>query len=192
MRRVFRHVRRSPWLGCFGILVILLLAGFVTFKVYERGLEMKRIPRLLTVTGKIYEAEKAWGFGPGGNETGVSVYRLGDADAQRLTSIDATLLNDASIRAAVGRAGRDYGEWRRTPIARRRWGKSNFSEESQQPLRISEYLNHYGFGIPLDPAAEEMIDRTISAPGAFYAYGRGGSLIVIAPSVRRVIFAYAG
>jgi hypothetical protein len=74
------------------------------------------------------------------------------------------------------------GSWRQNPL----------SADKHIPLSIRNFLEIYGFAIPLDPAMEKFANRVIWSKGAYYAYGRGGSLIVVAPREKVIIFAYAG
>ncbi len=185
---------RHGCLGCFGLFMALFVAGYVALKVYEHRFEQYLFPARIEVTSTIYRVEENWGFGPGGNETGVIVYGLDEATSKRLQQTGRSLVDDRSIRAAVGGANRDYYEWKQTPIdgSERQWSSNDPSHGSTDSSLILRYLNRYGFGVAVAPSMASEIDDTLSNTGAYYAYGRGGSLIVIAPKKRQLIFAYAG
>jgi len=57
--------------------------------------------------------------------------------------------------------------------------------------RLHNYLNQYGFGIPVDPAIMADIDHALIEAGNHYAYTRAGVLLVM-PKAKRVVFAFAG
>jgi hypothetical protein len=180
-------------------LVVVVAAAFILFKAYEHDFKMGFIPSGLTVTATIYENEKTWGFGPGGNETGLRVYELSSDSAQLLIAASNALQNDSAIRGLMGRANAprsDYFEWRRTPVDPMtntlKWGQEPTRGPEQKTPRLQDYLNVYGFGIPIDAEVERSFDSVIQAPGAFYAYGAGGAVIVVSPETRRVFIAYAG
>lgn len=185
--------------GLLIALAVLVAAAFIWFKISEHRFKMGFIPTGLTVTATIYESEESWGFAPGGNETGVRVYELSTDSAQRLIAASDALHDDSAIRGLMGRASaprRDYYWWRRTPVDPRttanEWGQRSNHGQERHPPRLQEYLDVYGFGIPIDTEIERLFDNVIQTPGAFYAYGRGGAVIVVSPQTRRVFIAYAG
>lgn len=73
-------------LGCLGVLVLLIAGGYGAFKLYEHNFRVAHAPAELEVTGINYAEEEAWGFGPGGNETGVIVYGLSESIAQKIAT----------------------------------------------------------------------------------------------------------
>lgn len=180
-------------------LVVVVAVAFIWFKTYEYRFKMGFIPSGLTVMATIYESEEIWGFGPGGNETGMRVYELSTDSARRLIAASNALQDDSAIRGLMGRANapqNDYDEWRRTPVdpltTALEWGQRSNRGQERHPPRLREYLDVYGFGIPIDAEVERSFDNVIQTPGAFYAYGGGGAVIVVSPQTRRVFIAYAG
>ncbi len=134
----------------------------------------------------LYAASEAWGFGPGGNETGVILYELPREVAD-------------SIRTARGvvdppGSGTDLS-WKATPLKEpREWieGEGALPQTGPVPMpRLHNYLNQYGFGIPVDTEVSSEIDRALSESGNFFAYTRTGVLLVM-PRTRRLAFVYAG
>lgn len=192
---------KSPFTsGCGGCLTVLacgLIAIWIGLEFLRFQNERARIPENLSIEHKIYGEEESFGFGgPGDAETGLALYRLSNRDAERLAAISTELTDDASIREAVGRRPKrhDYGTWHPTPfdpaIAGYPWDRSEFPAGS---FDMEEFLWREGaFGIKVEPAVGREVNRIINAPGAYYASGRGSSLIVVAPDHELIIFAYAG
>lgn len=181
--------------GCLVVVVVIVAALWIAWEVYSYRAEMARIPQNLSIEYTVYENEEAWGFGPGGNETGLTLYRLNGEDAARLLKLAHGPSESELIRAVMGRRPdrRDYGTWRPTPIDPSAedflWDREHIKGN---PARIADFLGHYGFTIEVDPKIAAGVDRIINAPGAYYAPGRGGTLIIVAPREKLVIFAYAG
>jgi len=168
----------------------------MTWVVYACRFEMARIPGNLSVEHTVYRSERNWGFGPGGNETGLTLYRLAGKDAERLVKLAPGLTTDARIRAAMGRwrQGGDYGRWHPTPIDPST--ADEFARDDKllpgNHVKIDDFLERYGHSIVVDAKIANDVDRIINAPGAYYAPGPGSSLIVVAPREELVIFACAG
>ncbi|WP_144037049.1 hypothetical protein [Sphingomonas sp. TZW2008] len=187
---------RSPLLGCAAVLVASVLLLWLAGGHYAWKFEKSRIPSRLTVERKLFSEEKIWGLGPGGNETRLIVYELSISDAARLMQFGNSLDSDEKIRSAMGRAEPDYYEWGRTPIPA--FDRNDDAQQKQHPTlesynaRIADFLDRYGFHIETDPSIERSVDELISAPGSFHAAGRGGSLIIVSPARKRLVFAYAG
>lgn len=155
------------------------------------------IPEGMNVQKVLYSEEKAWGWGPGANETGVIVYELPSSTAKKIK--DANIDYFAALPAQTSGNGRDwrriYRPWKPTPITEdeRVWFKNTVSDETTSAPKLDNYLNRYGFGIPIQPQVEDMVDKVISTPGSFYTYGQGGGgTIVVSPSIYRVFYIYSG
>lgn len=163
----------------------LLLVGVIAWKMFERQHWLSLAPPDLRVTKILYIQTEDWGFGPGGNETGVVLYELPDHVAAQLLGPGAISLE------ALGNAQ----DWKPTPLHdHREWieGEGALDQTGPVPVpRLYNFLNRYGFGISIDPPIMEGIDKAISEPGNFYAYTRTGVLLVM-PTQRRVAFVYAG
>lgn len=166
--------------------VFLVLFGF--FKLRETVNQYRYIPEGLGANQILFAAEDSWGFGPGGNETGIIVYELPEGVAEKIRHGGADYLAKLPPRSESSQDwhGR-FERWQSTPITLdRAW----FDENSTVP-KIANYLNQYGFGLPIESRIERDIDNAISRQGSFFAYGRMGMLIVI-PESHKVVFAYAG
>ncbi|MGJ4940438.1 hypothetical protein ACQR1W_07685 [Bradyrhizobium sp. HKCCYLS1011] len=170
---------RTFALGCVLPIAVIVAAFYGAFKVGEYKSEMAFVPADLEVSGILYSNEQNWGSVllplPGDNETGIFMYGMPDAIADRIAREGLSFFYRSENVGRRVDMQRTHSEWHETPM-----GKT-----------ISDYLNQYGFGIDVESAVEALIDDALSKPGSFYSYGRLGVVIVI-PGVERVIFAYAG
>lgn len=142
----------------------------------EREFRLSIVPEKLSVSNIIYIKEEVFGFGPGGNETGVLAYELPDKIASDIENIGIEYFANLTPRQ---RNNRDlYQKWRKTPIT--------------DIDKIEDHLNRYGYSILIDKQIENEIDEAISKPGSFVVNGRGGSILIVNPKTRRVFIAYSG
>lgn len=178
------------------VTAILVSSSVVYYKHVEKQHRLSFVPEGLKVEKIIYASEESWGFGPGGNETGVIVYELPDTIGEQISKVGIDYFSSLPPQSGDSHDwhGR-YEKWYSTPIP---YGDSWSGPESDNKTnpdtfvpKIETYLDRYGFSIPLDPAIESAIDIAISKKGSFFAYGRIGMLIVI-PETRRVVYAYNG
>lgn len=176
----------------FGAAVV----GFRSFKSWERQLQLSYVPQSMGVSRVLYENEKSWGFGPGGNETGVIVYELPDVVAIGLKNSGTAYLTNLPGNSGDSHDwhGR-YEKWQETPIPPEPdWtykGSERRAGPTTPPPKLANYLDKYGFGIAIDSAIEREINEAISRPGNYFAYGRIGVLILI-PDARKAVYAYNG
>lgn len=171
---------------------LLITSPYLAFKAWELNAVLARVPEPLRVAWIEYRLEEAWGFGPGGNETGFVVYRL------TKNSADWTRRQGARLGAALP-GGSDT--WRPTPVpatgAPHRWHRYD-NDAAMRTVgyphgpNIAEYLDQYGFTIPIKKGQDAEADKAIQSTGSFYSYGRGGSITVVDPTRGKVYFAYAG
>lgn len=171
-----------------GLLVVT--SPYLLFKAYELRLVLARVPAPLHVAWIEYRLEDSFGgIGlPGDNETGFVVYRLTEASTQWARSKGARL-----GEALPGGAKR----WHETPVddsgARNTWNHYDGEvDKHRHPATIAEYLDKYGFSIPIEKGRDDEANRAIRKPGSFYSYRRGGSVTIIDPARGKVYFAYAG
>ena len=174
-------------LGCLTPIVVLVAVSYGLFKLKEYQHHMNLVPADLEVTGILYSNEENWGSIllplPGDNETGILMYGLSAAVANKIIAEGMSFFNrPENVARRVG-----FQQWHETPIAEGddEWPVAKFGR------KMSNYLDKYGFGILVDPSVESLVDDAISKPGSFYSHGRTGLVIVI-PKAKRVIFAYAG
>lgn len=186
-----RLIKRIPkWLILISFIFIVLTIGF---KSYVYSYHLSFVPEGMKVWKILYSKEKVWGFGPGGNETGVIVYELPsdvvDEVQKNALNYFSTLPSKQNSRNWRG----NYRAWNLTPIEED-WVKGIKKQESiitPYTTGIANYLDKYGFGISIDADVEKSINYAILTPGNYYAYGRIGMIIVV-PSIHRVFYIYRG
>jgi hypothetical protein len=195
LRRLWRRSRPNQPLRRSLIVVLALFASpYIAWKVYEHHAILARVPAPLNVASVEYRLEESWGFGPGGNETGFLVYRLSDASTRWAQEQGAQLGDRLPGGSKV---------WRKTPVDdvsdRESWHSYDrdpamMSAErlKPHPATVAEYLEKYGFTIPIEEGREVEVDRAIQTPGSFYSSGAGGSVTVVDPGRGKVYFFYAG
>jgi energy-coupling factor transporter transmembrane protein EcfT len=185
---LFRFPKNTLLVGIFIISIFVL-----GYKYIERQHRMSFVPDALYVSKIIYANEESWGFGPGGNETGVIVYELPDNIAKEIQQVGIGYLTKIHQQPKSGCYWCGiYDNWHQTPILRSPyWEYDTERESNTSTAELGNYLNKYGYGISIDPIIEDEINRAISKSGSYFAYGRIGVLIVI-PDIQKVVYAYAG
>ncbi len=166
--------------------LLVVASPYLLFKAYELRFVLARVPSPLHVAWIEYRLEDSFGgIGlPGDNETGFVVYRLTEASAEWARSKGPQL-------GEVLPGGAD--RWHATPIDASGWHHyDSETDKHSHPAAISEYLDKYGFSIPIGKGRDDEANRAIRSPGSFYSYGRGGSVTIIDPTRGKVYFAYAG
>lgn len=184
--------------------IIALGLGVIAFpyvanKIGERHHVLARVPEPLEVAEIEYRLEESWGVGfmPGDNETGFVVYRLTDDSADWARKQGSQL---GDILSGV------KGAWRETPVddssdeaAIAKWhpyddDPAMMATElpKHHPPTIFEYLEKYGFTIPIEEGRDHEANQSIQSSGSFYSYGQGGSVTIVDPGRGKVYFAYAG
>ncbi len=73
----------------------------------------------------------------------------------------------------------------------REWFEGEGVSRTEAGPLLYNYLNQYGFGIPIKREVVSEIDRAVSAPGSWYAYTRNG-VILLMPLTNHVAYIYAG
>lgn len=186
--------------GCQGCLVALatiavLLWGSWEWHKYSN--EMARFPDRISIDGTVFQEEQSWGFGPGGNETGLAVYRLDDEVAERLIEAAPVLTDHEAIEAAMGRRDNhrngQYYDWQRTPLKPASFGGMWGDYDSvTEEFELAQSLGKNGFAIDVDEEIAREVDEVLNSEGSYYAQARGGVIFVVAPEKRWVIFMYRG
>lgn len=183
-------------LKIFLIIVVIVCCTFVVgWQRMERNHHLSFVPPEMQVSNVLYVEENAWGFGPGGNETGFIMYELPADIAKKIDDEGIGYLSSfpsARLGKPHGWQGK-YREWRSTPMPHedKYWFEIPPDGGRTPVPQLSNYMNRYGFGIPVRSDLEEIFDQIIAVPGSYYAYGRIG-MIVVSPPVQRVFYVYVG
>jgi hypothetical protein len=191
---------RRKWLFLTGG---VLVAGILAWNGFIYRHHLRFVPEAMNVWWVRYVAEEAWGFGPGGNETGIIVFDMPEQVTRALETTDALIwLQSLPRNTGQGWQGR-YETWRVTPISATEFGWADPDacppEASDRHLfiyrngcpSISGYMGTYGFPIEFDADVEKMVNEALFSPGAYYAIGRIGMLILI-PARQRIVHVYNG
>lgn len=174
--------------------IAFVVSPYVAYKIHERAALLARVPEPLKVAAIEYRLEASWGMGgPGDNETGFVVYRLTASSTEWALSRGANL---GSMLAAEAEE-----RWRPTPVgedgSRNTWHPNDNSDMGSlrpepHPPTIEEFLERYGFMIPVEKGVLAEVDRVILAKGSFYYDDGGGSITIVDPQNGKVYFAHAG
>lgn len=191
--------REYPVSGPLGILLMTCaLTAVGGWFYYVRWWHLSFVPPAMGVSSILYVKEEAWGFGPGGNETGVIVYELPEEAAEDIRRVGMQYFTALPVKHHTqGFEGWNgvYDTWQPTPVlVEQNLSSGNEVKVVKVPLRIKHYMRmpENGFGIDIDPAIACDIDDAISTPGSFYAYGRAHDLLIVIPRTGRVVLLYAG
>jgi hypothetical protein len=149
------------------------------------------LPAGLGMSRIVYAREESWGFGPGGNETGVIIFDLPVDVLHNIEGQGITFLEQhVSAHALVGSGAGSPAplRWMAPPV---RVDGSDDDTNSTLSYHIAEYLNRYGFGIHIDKEVTRTIDNALSTEGNFVV-DDGRRLIIIMPKPAKVVIAYRG
>jgi hypothetical protein len=190
-----RTAIRSPK-ETFVVTTLLVCSLGLYLYDFQKKLNRSYVPKVFKVSKVLYTSEKSWGFGPGGNETGIIVYDLPDSTARQISQSGLNYLSSLIPQGDYSNDWRGhYSKWYETPIPfnREEWGSPDSNKDDGVDFmpKIRTYLLRYGFPIPVDSEVENMVDKAITESGSYYAYGRIG-LIILIPKAHRVIYAYHG
>jgi len=180
-------------------IALVLAAAAAAFHVVDYVMDRRdvlaRVPEPLEVETIEYRLEQAWGLGfmPGDNETGFVVYRLTAPSAAWATAQGQDLRGQLPGGAQ---------KWRPTPVDETEVGAWHHYDDEPVMMTetrpethrttISEFLERYGFTIPIEQGRDAEANHAITSVGSFYALGRGGSVTIVDPARGKVYFAYAG
>jgi hypothetical protein len=187
LQRLYR--RLGAWR--FGLLMLgLALLPPLGVAQLRHRFHRQLVPDALHARGPLYVKEDSWGFGPGGNETGLLVFGLPPRVASAIERGGTGYLS--ALPANVDQHRRDwrgdFHDWQPTPVQPdANWPRNPRSGR----LELTDYLCAYGFCIDIDPAVGADATRAVNAPGSYHARGRIGR-IVIDPRARRVYYFYNG
>jgi hypothetical protein len=155
----------------FAVLLIAIAASIAVMGLEssKRSRYLRMVPAGLAVTEVIYAREDSWGFGPGGNETGVVVFGL-------------------SLDVASNIQQQSTTRWKATPVSVE--GSDNDTNATLS-YDIGQYLNRYGFGLQIDEKVTRTINDALSSQGNFVD-DNGGRVIIVIPKAAKLVIAYRG
>lgn len=184
----FYAYKNIPKKYFFLITFILIVSPVITFKLYERNFIVGSIPSGLKIHEVLYNKEESWGFGPGGNEAGIRVFRLTPSVTTEITADGINFFQNLEVDRSQGRITRSFREWSETPVQPTKYWKSSKDTEK---LDIYDYVCAYGFCIDIDPEMVELANQMVNESSNFYSFGRIG-LIIVSPSKKTVMYLYNG
>lgn len=162
--------------------------GVARFQSAKEAFWRDKLPAGLEVESLEYRKTADYGFGPGGNSAGIVVYRLRYGSAEQFL---ARGLDTAGRDGSHARRWR-YWNWRPTPVAfDARWTRHGDHICGREP-GIGAYIDYGDIRCTVDPAVIARVNRIVTGPGAYYAYGSASSVIVVAPAEALVILAFNG
>lgn len=161
---------------------VLLSIGGCAY--YIRDHQLSHVPNALQVREVVYAEEESWGFGPGGNEVGIVVFRVPSHVARQIEQDGIAFFNTMPSNADQnGRGWRgSFDEFRRTPVA------ADHDRGRAWPVACAA-SGDSSFCVDVEPKVLALANEAVNAPGSFYAYGRIG-MLVVSPQQRRVYFLY--
>lgn len=169
---------------------IIILLGWASFALFSAHFYRNQMPEHVGIGRVVYNNVKTFGFGPGGNETGLIIFTMSDRAAKALETDPERFLASASVPRAE-RCG-SFGEWAITPYTPERdSGAAVVPARLDGPATIEEILNRYGFGIRLPPAHSHMLNEALAKRGSYLAESKCGRVFLM-PAERRAALIIVG
>jgi hypothetical protein len=174
-------------------------AGFLAWKGLVYRDHLRNVPEAMNVWWVRYAWEESSGFGlPGGYHTGIFVYDMPEAVKTELREKGLAWLNTLPPNSWQSMQG-SYNAWRATPVPT----TYSWADPAACPPTTSDrYMLGYpkgcpsisglmdGYGLlPFDRDVEVMVNEALFAPGAYYALGRWGILVLI-PKRERIVYVF--
>lgn len=163
---------------------------FLVTKIYMKKDYIRLVPAKFNVSDVLFSKEEIGGFGPGGNEQGLIIYKLPDDVASKITSQGINFFDNISIAKHSNIQSDSYEKWDKTPIIDDSNWLDNDSNLEAKPNKAS-VKNFFANGGPIEIELkiEEEVNSIIMEEDNFYSRGRIGTLIV-APAKRKIIYIY--
>jgi hypothetical protein len=173
--------------------ILIFLIPFLMWTCFKYIHYLKAVPQGMGVWRVVYSKEFAAGFGPGANESGLIAYNLPKATATEIIKGGVDYFSKLTKEGSNKNRRGVYKTWYPTPIPKEQewWYSVPATDELKDQPELYNYLNKYGFGVNVNPAIENHINRLLKTKGSFIAYGRLG-VILIAPDDLKVYYFYAG
>jgi hypothetical protein len=175
------------WIRRTALVLLVVPGAWLLWGIADRVHALRALPDGTGGWFVTYAENNTFGFGPGGNETGLNVVLLTAAGAARIKAGGTAWLDQQE-------GGRIAGAWSETPVPdSETWRLREDHAMGRLPSQsILAHLNRYGFGIHVPDRHLTAIDRALNQPGSFYAFGDDGLLVLFVPDTHRAYVAYAG
>lgn len=165
------------------VLVGTIVALYSWYKNYEQTFYLNHVPQEMGVSKILYQTTESWGFGPGGNETGIIVYELPESSAK---TIKNTGIDYFSILSLEDTPRNEYirqcSEWSETPM----------KNDANSSWILGDFLDQYGFGIAVDSGIEKKVNSAVSKSGSYFTNCQGSIILIVIPEINKVVMVYAG
>jgi hypothetical protein len=168
----------------------IVFIAFLIFKFFEHRFIMSLLPQGIATHNILYSQTSNFGFGPGGNETGIHIYRLSPSLKKDLENSGISALE--SFKRSKKHKHKVTFTWHETPILPSRHWVNYMSAKSEadydkMKVTIENRLNAYGFGIKIDTYWKNIINEAINKKGSYHSYNS-----IIIPAHNIVVYYYAG
>lgn len=172
--------------GCLWALISVVVLSIIGWQVVAYSWYQGLLPHGLSAPIITYRINRADGFGPGGNEAGLIVYRMSEATARLVERQGLTYLESTGRREDHGQ----YFQWRETPLVPL-WSGHGEHTCDRTP-GIGAFVDYGDLRCHLSKPEVEAINRILSTHGSYVAQGTGSSVIIVAPRQRKIVIAYNG
>ena len=184
-------VSLTKWIIFLALIVVVSWGGC---KLMDRGRQLSFVPVAMNVSRILYAAERSGGIGPGANETGIIVYEMPDEIVRQLKLNGIAYLQELAPNTGLG-LRRRYPKWHATPVVGSPKWRTPTICDSGRPSSICPGIRDFMFrylSTPFDVDIEHMVNEAIFKKGSYYAFGRSGTLLILSPYSKRIVFAYNG
>ncbi|MEH3021829.1 MAG: hypothetical protein PGN19_03710 [Pseudomonas oryzihabitans] len=187
---IYLLYRKLPFWAFWPLILVVIFILFSGFKTWKFKQLSRSVPYALQVEKITYAKEESWGFGPGGNETGIRLFELPNEISQKINAAGLKFFSENTKQNNLDNRGQraSYSNWAVTPIK----SDVHWKPDKKSGLfRVMDYFCTYGFCIDIEPEVEKQVNEIVNTPGCYYSYGRIG-LIVVCPGRNLVAYLYNG
>lgn len=188
-------------LACSGCLLVPVIA-FAGYLAALQAIHLFRgdirIPSELVISGTVYANEKAWGPVISDGRTGLIIYSLDEKSVGKFSRLASSFPQNPIPAGRLGSTRMEYGYFRSTPVnfeenrKRKAWNMPRrYLPNPRIAPRIKSYIFQNYWGLGETPMVLADVEKIITSTGSYYSYGKGGSIIIVAPRQRWVIYAYS-
>jgi hypothetical protein len=172
--------------------------AFLAWKALVYRDHLRNVPEAMNVWWVRHAWEQSRGIGPGGSYTGSIVYDMPTAVKTELREKGLAWLNALPRNSWQNMQG-SYDSWRSTPVPTTySWADPAACPPTASDRyrliypkgcpSISGFMDDYGL-LAFDRDVEVMVNEALFSPGAYYAFGRWGILVLI-PARERIVYVF--